>query len=279
MRVHHLDCGTMRPLGGRFVGGAGGPFGRAEMVCHCLLIETRAGLVLVETGIGTPAVRNAAGWLGAGFVTMMKPDTHSAGSAVHQVKALGHTVEDVRHVVLTHLDLDHAGGLVDFPHATVHVYARELDSFLSPRDARERKRYRAGQFAHDPRWNPYSEHGEPWFGFEAVRELDGLPPEILLVPLAGHTRGHAGVAVDTGSGWLLHAGDSYFHRGTVETGARPGPPLLRGFETLVQAEKHARLANQRRLRELVREHGEEVTVFSAHDAVEFRRLRDGAPAR
>jgi glyoxylase-like metal-dependent hydrolase (beta-lactamase superfamily II) len=50
-------------------------------------------------------------------------------------------------------------------------------------------------------------------GFEAVRDLDGLPPEILLVPLAGHTWGHSAVAIDTGDGWLLHAGDAYFFRG------------------------------------------------------------------
>ncbi|MFD0510570.1 MBL fold metallo-hydrolase [Streptomyces aureus] len=30
---------------------------------------------------------------------------------------LGYAVDDVRHIVLTHLDLDHAGGLPDFPRA------------------------------------------------------------------------------------------------------------------------------------------------------------------
>ncbi len=29
---------------------------------------------------------------------------------------------------------------------------------------------------------------------------------------AGHTLGHAGVAIDTPQGWLLHAGDAYLHR-------------------------------------------------------------------
>ncbi|MGP3965322.1 hypothetical protein ACTWPT_56180 [Nonomuraea sp. 3N208] len=45
-----------------------------------------------------------------------------------------------------------------------------------------------------------------------MRQLNGLPPEILLIPLAGHSRGHSGVAVDTGATWLLHAGDAYFFR-------------------------------------------------------------------
>jgi hypothetical protein len=40
----------------------------------------------------------------------------------------------------------------------------------------------------------------------------------------------------------------------------------------VQSGRRDRLANQRRVRELVGAHGSEVTVFSAHDAVEYRRL-------
>ena len=47
MRIHHLNCGTMCPWGGRLMDGrkdrAGEP---ARVVCHCLLIETNDGLVL-----------------------------------------------------------------------------------------------------------------------------------------------------------------------------------------------------------------------------------------
>jgi glyoxylase-like metal-dependent hydrolase (beta-lactamase superfamily II) len=127
------------------------------------------------------------------------------------------------------------------------------------------------QFAHNPQWTSYTDFGEPWFGFDAVRSLDGLPEEILIVPLAGHTRGHAGVAVDTGSGWLLNAGDSYFHPGELEP--RPHIPAGLGlFESYIQTDKVARLDNQRRLRELVQAHGDEITIFSAHNATEFDRL-------
>jgi glyoxylase-like metal-dependent hydrolase (beta-lactamase superfamily II) len=113
--------------------------------------------------------------------------------------------------------------------------------------------------------------GAPWFGFESVRELDGLPPEILIVPLGGHTRGHAGVAVDTGDGWLLNAGDAYFHHGELD--ADPHCPRgIGAFEAVVQTERRARLDNQERLRTLVRDHGSEVTVFSAHDSTEYHRL-------
>jgi glyoxylase-like metal-dependent hydrolase (beta-lactamase superfamily II) len=42
--------------------------------------------------------------------------------------------KDVRHIVLTHLDFDPAGGLGDFPHATVHMLADERDYAVQQRD-------------------------------------------------------------------------------------------------------------------------------------------------
>lgn len=273
MKIHHINCGTLRPIGGRLIDGHGGLLHRGELVCHCLLIDTGTELVLVETGIGAPGVERPEEWLGKRFVRRTKPVADPEQTAARQVERLGYRTEDVRHIVLTHLDLDHAGGLVDFPDAQVHVYAEELDTLLNPRTPQERARYRTLQFAHRPRWQPHAEPGETWFGFDAVRELPGLPPEILLIPLAGHTRGHAGVAVDTGQGWLLHAGDSYFFHGELDPAHPHCPPLLAAFEAKGQMIGRERIDNQRRLRELVREHGDTITVFSAHDAVELRRLQ------
>ncbi|TVT57841.1 MBL fold metallo-hydrolase [Amycolatopsis rhizosphaerae] len=270
MKVHHFNAGTMRPPGGRLIDGRGGFLHRAELVCHCLLIEAGEELVLVETGFGTPSLRSPRDWLGDRFVKRVAPRPRPGETAKEQVERLGFAVEDVRHIVLTHLDLDHAGGLADFPHATVHVYAEELRALRSPRDEAERARYRQVQFEHGPRWSAYSEHGEPWFGFEAVRELTGLPPEILLVPLSGHTRGHAGVAVDTADGWLLHAGDAYFFHGEVDPFRPHCPPLLARFEARVQTVAQPRVENRQRLRELARTG--EVGIFSAHDPVELRRF-------
>jgi glyoxylase-like metal-dependent hydrolase (beta-lactamase superfamily II) len=272
MRVHHLNCGTMRPLGGSLLDGQPGWRRRAELVCHCLLLETDAGLVLVETGVGSQSSSRPDEWLGRQFRLACAPTLDGEESAVVQVERLGHDASDVRHIVLTHLDLDHAGGLADFPEATVHVYADELSAMRDPHGQAERARYRAPQFAHRPSFRPYQTAGEPWFGFEAVRELDGLSGTVALVPLTGHSRGHAGVAVDTGDGWLLHAGGSYFFRGEVDPVAPHCPPGVRVFESLVQSGRRDRLANQQRLRELVAAHGSEVAVFSAHDAVEYRRL-------
>jgi glyoxylase-like metal-dependent hydrolase (beta-lactamase superfamily II) len=47
---------------------------------------------------------------------------------LEQVKQLGFSPRDVRHIVLTHLDSDHAGGLENFPEAHVHVLEAESTS-------------------------------------------------------------------------------------------------------------------------------------------------------
>ncbi|AHI00497.1 MBL fold metallo-hydrolase [Kutzneria viridogrisea] len=274
MRVHHLNCGTMRPPGGRLISGTGSVFAAAEMVCHCLLVETEQGLVLIDTGLGLDDVRHPAGSLPRPFTQLTRPVLAESETAVRQVVQLGYSPEDVRHIVLTHLDLDHAGGLRDFPHAKVHVHETELRAARAQASAADRSRYRTAQWAHNPDWEVYPEpDGEHWFGFAAVRDLRGLPPEILLVPLAGHTVGHAGIAVDTGQGWLLHAGDSYFFHEEVNPVSPRCTPGLRAFQNMVQFSRRTRLDNQARLRALVGEQAGKVAVFSAHDPVELARHR------
>lgn len=115
----------------------------------------------------------------------------------------------------------------DFPSATVHVMQAEKEA-LARRGFIASRRYRPKQWDEVKSWKYYSAGGEPWFGFEAVRDLGGLPPEILLIPLVC-PRGHAGVAIDTPEGWLLHAGDAYFYRHEIGKLERRCTPLLRAY--------------------------------------------------
>jgi glyoxylase-like metal-dependent hydrolase (beta-lactamase superfamily II) len=139
-----------------------------------------------------------------------------AGQQDPTVERLGFHAEDVRDIVLTHLDFDHAGGLDDFPRARVHLLEAEKQAAAAQSTPLARRRFRPQQWSSIGRWIGYRTSGARWFDFDAVTELSGLPPEVLLVPLAGHTVGHAGVAVPTDGGWLLHAGDAYFFRGEMD---------------------------------------------------------------
>lgn len=126
------------------------------------------------------------------------------------------------------------------------------------------------------RWRDYGAGGEPWFGFDCVRDLDGLPPEILLVPLIGHSWGHSGVAVRLPDRWLLHAGDAYFHIAEMHIESPYCTPGLRAYQRMIEVDRRARLRNQDRLRALIRAQPEPVEVFCAHDPLEFIHLRNRA---
>ena len=104
---------------------------RARIVAHCLLIEAGGGLVLVDTGYGLGDVANPKR-LGHPFRDMVRPRLIEDETAIRQVEALGHNPKDVRHIVATHLDVDHAGGIGDFPGAEVHLFASELVAAKAP---------------------------------------------------------------------------------------------------------------------------------------------------
>jgi glyoxylase-like metal-dependent hydrolase (beta-lactamase superfamily II) len=263
MQIHHLNCGSVRQIEATYDGPPPAP-----AVNHCLLVETdHDGLVLVETGLGLDNVRDPAGTLGADWVAMTQPLLAEEECAVRQVARLGYSPADVRHIVLTHLDVDHCGGLPDFPHANVHVLEAELAAALAQAPS---FRYRPAHWAHGPRWVRYPmEAGEEWFGFTSFA-LRAAAPEIRLVPLGGHTAGHTAVAVRDGDRWLLHCGDAYYyHRELDETPQTH--PLLDIVQTRSETHRDLRLGTQARLRELVRAHGAEVSVFCAHDPWELAR--------
>jgi glyoxylase-like metal-dependent hydrolase (beta-lactamase superfamily II) len=134
-------------------------------------------------------------------------------------------------------------------------------------------RYRPQQWSTRASWRVYDAgEGEPWFGFQAVRGFEGVPEEILAVPLFGHTLGHVGVAVRSNGRWLLQAGDAYFFHEEMNLAHPYCTPGLRFYQWLMEKDRRARLWNQERLRELKRRHGDEVDLFSAHDVPEFERL-------
>lgn len=234
------------------------------MVSHCLLVERPDGLLLVDTGFGSADIADS-NRLGRAFKSVMRPLLDPSETAAAQVTALGYDVADVRDIALTHLDLDHVGGVGDFPRARVHVYATELEAARHPRGM-EHGRYLPVQWQ-AAKFVEHVAEGDDWLGFESVTVLDG--DDVLLVPLHGHSRGHAAVAVREDDGrWLLHAGDAYFHTGDL-TEPPTCPRLLKITQNILGQDNAVRLNNQERLRRFQAEHGEQVRIFSAHDPTEL----------
>ena len=271
MQVHYLNSISTCPLGGALMDGRSHGL-RGRLTCTCVLVETSESLVLIDTGLGLRDVAAPRTRLSGFFLALLSPEFREEMTAIRQIQRLGYDPRDVRHIVLTHLDFDHAGGLDDFPHAKVHMRLSERDAALAQKTWLDRQRFRPQQWSTRGNWTVYPDSaGERWYGFAAVRDLEGLPPELLMVPLSGHTLGHVGVAIHTGGGWLLNAGDAYFFHEEMN----PQPhctPGLRFYQTMMEKDRSARLGNQQRLRELRLDHGAEVEIFCSHDPYEFERL-------
>ena len=185
----------MCPRGARLLAGHGGLLEPTKIVAHCLLIEAGDELVLVDTGYGLGDCSSPRR-LGQPFRTFVRPVCDERESAIRQIEALGHDPADVKHIVNTHLDPDHAGGIGDFPEAQVHIHAAELAAAQSP-SLKERARYIRSQWGENPQWVEYGAGGDTWFGFESIRLLPDLDAEIAMIPLPGHTAGHSGVVINT----------------------------------------------------------------------------------
>ncbi|WP_129793790.1 MBL fold metallo-hydrolase [Sphingosinicella sp. CPCC 101087] len=273
MRIRYLSCGTDCPFGGPvFDGFSKSVFG--IIPCAAQLIETNEGLVLVDTGYGLEDVRHPHPRLSRFFHTLLNIRFRIEDTARHQVEAMGYSPRDVRHIVLTHLDFDHAGGIEDFPEARVHVMEAERRAAEKKRRGFiARRRYRPAQWDDVRDWRTYAGGGDRWFGLDSVRSLDGLPPEILMIPLPGHTEGHAGVAVQSAQGWVLNAGDAYFYRRELDADRRRCTPGLRLYQTMMDTHRRRRFDNQRRLRELKHDKGSAVTIFCSHDQKELEAMQ------
>ena len=121
----------MCPYGAKLLTGEGGVTEKTMLCAHVLLIEAADSLVLVDTGFGTGDVADPK-HLGQPFRALVRPIPDLADTALHQIRALGLDPADVRHIAATHLDVDHAGGLPDFPEAEVHVFRPEMEAAVKP---------------------------------------------------------------------------------------------------------------------------------------------------
>ena len=199
-------------------------------------------------------------------------------TAARQIERLGFRAADVRHIVLTHLDFDHAGGLDDFPRAAVHMLAAERDYALQQKTWMDRQRFRPQQWS-------------------TQRELEGLRAErrrtLVRLRLRARARRRGRRRADgPAPGAHVRSCGRRGPQGRALAAARrrrlllsprdgPRAPLVHA--RLARLPDHARegsqarLANQRRLRELRAAHASEVDVFSGHDTVEFERLSGRSP--
>ncbi len=194
VRVALVQAGTFRSDAGALFGPVpwslwGGLVGdevdehrRLLQALNCLLIETSAGRVLVETGIGervdekTRAMR-----------------VYEGPAIVPALSAAGFEPETVDIVAMSHLHFDHAGGLLRadgkraFPRASIIAQRAEWEVALGD-NPRLVASYVQPELALVRDWG-----AEGWV--EGEREI---LPGVSVVPTGGHSTGHQAVVVRGG---------------------------------------------------------------------------------
>jgi len=273
VHIYHLNTWTLRPYATRAINGTGGLFRQGYLVLHVVLIDTGSGLALIDTGWGTqdflrptPMVRIFT-WLTVGPI-------REAQLVMRQVEGLGYDPRDVQHIFMTHMHLDHPGGIVDFPWAKVHIFRDEYEAIMRQGSFITRGAYRAEHWAHGPDWVVH-DLGEEWHGFQSTPPVAVGEVRFRLVPLPGHSEGMCAVAAELPDGrTLMHCGDSYIYWGQVDVDHPHLPPgggaFLKVFGRFGLV--GGVYAHSDRLRALKREMGGRLIMFCGHSAHEFEQL-------
>lgn len=199
-KVHELNCGSFCPAHSHLY------FPTEKMTCRCLLLETSAGLVLCDTGL--PSFSNLSS-LAQKKLQLMQSQYTEKDLCTHQILELGYKTSDIRHIFLTHTDIDHAGAIVHFPQAQVHLHKAEAEYFRHI-PLRYSFRYFRETLPTNTHLNIHNSFGENWNGFQSVSPIKELSDEICLIPLLGHSAGHCGIGIYFQGQWTIHCGDAFY---------------------------------------------------------------------
>lgn len=181
-------------------------WGDATLPVNIFLIEHPDGLCLVDCGQTAEAGRPGFFPAWYPFFRLARFELSAKDEAASQLVAGGVDPDRVRWIVLTHLHTDHVGGIGDFPFAQVLVSRTEWNLAQGL----------GGQLrGYLPQYWPSTvapltvEFSGPALGpFSGSHDITG-DGSMVMVPLPGHTRGHAGLLVRTAAGAaFLCAGDA-----------------------------------------------------------------------
>lgn len=242
---------------------------RAKVVCHCLLLETDQGLVLVDTGLGVQDYLHTQARLGNLVSRLGRIENNLELTALAQIQNLGFSPKDVKHILISHLDFDHAGGISDFPHATVHILSSEYNATQNFFSLKNKARYKTQQFKQHRYWNFIEpDQGEAWFNLHQVQGFHIFQDEILMIPLLGHSQGHCGVAIKQNDGWLFFCGDAYYSH--LQLNPTNRLRTLDKLERFFAEDNQRRIDNLHKIQQLA-QNEKNIEIICAHDPIELAR--------
>ncbi|MDB5533978.1 MAG: beta-lactamase [Hyphomicrobiales bacterium] len=183
-----------------------------DWALNVVVVRSGGQTILIDAGLGSD------------------PDLHlpRAGQLIKRLEAAGIDLASVTDVVLTHMHMDHIGGLLVEgvkdqlrPDLRIHVAAAEVKFWESPDFSHtamptgfpDALRSAAKQFAKE-----YSSH------LQLFEEENEVAPGVVVHRTGGHTPGHSVVRLTSGGDALTFAGDAVFTVGFDQ------PDWHNGFE-------------------------------------------------
>jgi N-acyl homoserine lactone hydrolase len=181
------------------------------------------GHFLVDTGFHASVAVDPKQNLGRLNAAVFKDIKMEQADAVsHQLRARGIDPHRIKLVVMTHLHVDHASAISDFPEATYLVSRREWEAATEPRG--QTNGYVRRQFDHafDYRLLDFdSSAADSFASFGRSFDVFG-DGSVQLVSTPGHTFGHLSVVLRLGGGReALLAGDAIYSMRTLREGVLP----------------------------------------------------------
>jgi N-acyl homoserine lactone hydrolase len=225
------------------------------------LIDHPGGIVLIDTGTSYEMLEDPENYgpYGAGYIDEFAADEiemSEGDKAVNQVTDLGYDPGEIDTVVMTHLHLDHAGDIREFPDSEFVVQQDELEYAWWPADPIQQNLYVEGDFGvlRSAEYDVTAISGNyDVFG-------DGT---IECIPTPGHSPGHQAVKVELEeAGTVILAADLAFTQQAYEEELQPAF----AWDT-----EHA-IRSNRMIHNLERK--EDALVFLAHDREHFEELPD-----
>jgi glyoxylase-like metal-dependent hydrolase (beta-lactamase superfamily II) len=229
MKLYLLSTAYGSVPKGLFVSGA--PWKSVRFPILTFLIERNGDLVLFDTGLGERIheemmpLKYRQNWIFSKFIMKTKFNP-AIDPVVQQLPKLGFDPKSVKHVILSHLHWDHAGGMLDFPNAEFIVGKKEWESAIAQdshkhayiREQYERPELRKRLVSPVP--------GKAFLGFPASYDVFG-DGSFILVDLPGHTDGLMGLIITMPSGRrFLLGGDSFYFPENLEE-KRPKSKLMK----------------------------------------------------
>jgi N-acyl homoserine lactone hydrolase len=227
MRIHAIETGRVRIKQAQIEGRGHGLGRRLQPIfspewagwspVYAWAIEHPEGIIVVDTGANA-GLKSLPRWHPY-FQFAVRFDIEPEQEIGPQLRSRGIGARDVKTVVLTHMHIDHDGGLAPFPYSRILASADEIarssgigGAILGYLPSRWPK-----WFNPEPLVWRSSPHG-PFSRSAAITNAG----DVIAVPTPGHTPSHLSVIVFDGDRQIMLAGDASYLESTMLRGAVDG---------------------------------------------------------